>query len=147
MFAWVRGASFANIYDFMIDRNIRLGGNRRRPSVEDAVALCENGLGYEGAMIVATIADLAEGGDEVLFNALSLLQRQVKMGLESQAALGFFEAGFADRVVAQSLADAFPNVADRQSAKAMIRANNERAAAILDQYPAYFINVLEELSS
>lgn len=147
MFAWVRGASFASIYDLMIERDIRLGGNRRRPSVEDAVALCENGLGYEGAMIVATIADLAEGSDELLFNALSLLQRQMKIGLDSQAALGFFEVGFADRVVAQSLADAFPNVADRHSARATIRTNGERAAAILVQYPAYFINVLEELTS
>jgi hypothetical protein len=146
MFAWVRGASFANIYDFMVGRDIRIGGNRRRPSVEDAVALCENGLGYEGAMIVATLADLAEGDDEVLFDGLSLLQRQMKIGLASHAALGFFEAGFADRVVAQSLADAFPNVVDRHSARAVLRANNESAQAILVQYPAYFVDVLDEMT-
>jgi superfamily II DNA/RNA helicase len=147
MFAWVGGASFANIYDMMIGGDIRIGGNHRRPTVEDAVSLCENGLGYEGAMIVATLADLAEGDDEVLFDALSLLQRQMKIGLASQAALGFFEAGFADRVVAQSLADAFPNVADRHSARAVVRANNEAAHTILTQYPAYFVNVLDELAA
>jgi ATP-dependent Lon protease len=38
-----------------------------------------------------------------------------KSGLTSTAALGFFGAGFADRVVAQALANTFPDVADRQS--------------------------------
>jgi hypothetical protein len=65
-------------------------------------------------MILATIADLAEADEGELPAALTLLQRQIKSGLPSLAALGFFEAGFADRIVAQALAARFPDVSDRQ---------------------------------
>jgi hypothetical protein len=55
---WVAGHSFAAIYALLNNRNIRVSGNRA--TVEDAVALCENGFGYEVAMIIAALADLAE---------------------------------------------------------------------------------------
>ncbi|MGY4360470.1 helicase [Bradyrhizobium sp. i1.3.6] len=142
---WVTGAAFSAIFQLLVERNIRIGGNNRNPTVEDAVALCENGLGYEGAMILATIADLAEGDEGELPGALTLLQRQVKSGLTSVAALGFFEAGFADRVVAKTLAEAFPNVADRQSARLAARNAAARAREVITPYPAYFTSVLDEL--
>jgi hypothetical protein len=37
MQSWVNGTSFVVIWNLMIERNIRLGGNRRRPIVEHAV--------------------------------------------------------------------------------------------------------------
>ena len=55
-------------------------------------------------MIVAALADFAETSDDDLRGALALLQQQIKYGLNSTAAIGFFEAGFADRVVAMELA-------------------------------------------
>jgi helicase len=61
--SWIGGASFEGILQLLTDRNIRIGGNNRYPTVEDAVAICESGLGYEGAVILATIADLAEGDE------------------------------------------------------------------------------------
>ena len=131
----------------MIASGARIGGNRRNPIVEDTVALCENGLGYEGAMILATIGDLAEGGDDNLSSSISVLQRQMKSGLPSQAACRFFEAGFADRVVAQSLASAFPQVSDRRSARATIRRSIDQARIIINEFPAYFQDVLDELSA
>jgi hypothetical protein len=145
MQSWVNGTSFAEIWNLMIERNIRLGGNRRRPIVEDAVGLCEGALGYEAAMIVATISDLAEGEDDGLHDALSRLQGQIKTGLPSEAAVGFFEAGFADREVAQSLGAVFPDVSDRYSARLALRGNSERAGGVLSEYPAYFSQVLNEL--
>ena len=69
----------------------------------------------------------------------------MKTGLTSVAALGFFEAGFADRVVAQALAVAFPNVSDRQSARLALRNAQAQARQVVDQYPAYFASVLQEL--
>ncbi len=143
--SWIRGANFEVILQLLSDRNIRIGGNNRYPTVEDAVAICESGLGYEGAMILATIADLAAGDEGDLPEALALLQRQMKSGLTSLAALGFFEAGFADRVVAQALALAFPNVSNRQSARLALRNGQAQARQVVDQYPAYFTSVLHEL--
>jgi superfamily II DNA/RNA helicase len=143
--SWVNGAPFNAIVQLLVERNIRIGGNNRYPTVEDAVAICESGLGYEGAMILATIADLAEGDEGELPGALTLLQRQMKSGLTSLAALGFFEAGFADRVVAQAMAEAFPYVVDRQSARLATRSGTAQAREIIGQYPAYFTSVLIEL--
>lgn len=142
---WVSGATFDAILRLLLDRDIRIGGNNRFPKVEDAVAICESGLGYEGAMILATIADLAEAEEGELPGELTLLQRQMKSGLKSRAALGFFEAGFADRVIAQALAARFLEVTDRQSARLAVRNSTEQAREILTQYPAYFTSVLEEL--
>jgi hypothetical protein len=96
-------------------------------------------------MILATIADLAEGDEGDLPGALALLQRQMKAGLTSAAALGFFEAGFADRVVAQALAVAFPNAFDRQSARLALRNAQAQAQEVVGQYPAYFVSVFQEL--
>ena len=145
MHEWVTGSSFAAIWNLMVERDIRLGGNLRRPIVEDAVALCEGALGYEAAMIIGTVADLAEGGDDGLHSALSGLQRQIKTGLPSDAAVGFFEAGFADRVVAQSLAEGFPDVSDRYSARLAVRGDRQRSVRALAEHPAYFSQVLNEL--
>jgi helicase len=77
--------------------------SRNNATIEDVVALCENGFGYDVAMVVASLADLAEPLDPALQGALALLQRQVKNGLTETAALAFLEAGFADRVVATAL--------------------------------------------
>jgi hypothetical protein len=96
-------------------------------------------------MILATIADLAEADEGELPGALSLLQRQMKSGLPSLAAVGFFEAGFADRVVAQALAETFPAVGDRQSARVAIRNGTGRAREVVALYPSYFASVLDEL--
>jgi helicase len=142
---WIGGATFEVILQLLVERDIRLGGNSRHPTVEDAVAICENGLGYDGAMILATIADLAEADEGELPSALTLLQRQMKSGLPSFAALGFFEAGFADRVVAQALAETFPTVGDRQSARLAIRNATGRAREVVALYPSYFAFVLDEL--
>lgn len=84
---WIGGATFIVILQLLVEADIRIGGNNRYPTVEDAVAICEGGLGYEGAMILATIADLAEGDAGELPGAIALLQRQMKCGLPSLASL------------------------------------------------------------
>ncbi|WP_313609383.1 DEAD/DEAH box helicase, partial [Rhizobium sp.] len=55
---WVAGNSYARILATLLEVDARVGGRRRRPTVDDAVALCESGSGYDVAMIVASIADL-----------------------------------------------------------------------------------------
>jgi superfamily II DNA/RNA helicase len=73
---WVGGRSYAAIHDLLVRRKVRVSGDGA--TVEDAVALCENGFGYDAAMVVASLADLAEPIDAVLHGALALLQRKVK---------------------------------------------------------------------
>jgi hypothetical protein len=42
---WISGVTFDIILQLLVERDIRLGGNNRYPTVEDAVAICESGLG------------------------------------------------------------------------------------------------------
>jgi len=144
--AWMNELSFGEICLQLTENNIRIGGNRRRPKVEDVVTLCENGLGYEGAMIVATIADLAEDVDAELHKMLCVLQRKIRYGLNTEAALAFFETGFADRVVAKSLSEQFPGVRDRSSARVAIQQDRHRATETIMEFPAYFQNILNEIA-
>jgi ATP-dependent DNA helicase len=143
--AWIRGDTFAAILASMSAANIRIGGNERIPKIEDAVALCEGGFGYEGAMVVATLADLMEGVNDPLCDAVKFIQRQMKAGLASASALGMYEVGFADREIAKDLGTRFPDVVDYETARAWVRANGPFTREAIAAYPAYFDAVLDEL--
>lgn len=142
---WVAGRSYAVIFATIKDANVRVG--RNHPTVEDAVALCERGFGYEVAMIVASLADLAEDLDPDLYAAATFLQKQIKYGLADEAAIAFHEAGFADRFVASTLARAWPNVADRAGVRAVCRDQQEAVHALLSNVPSYFTTVAAELGA
>jgi hypothetical protein len=122
--------------------NVRVSGDRA--TIEDAVSLCENGFGYDAAMVVASLADLAEALDQDVHRALSLLQRQIKHGLSDLAAIAFFEAGFADRVVATRLAQTWPQVRDRSGVTAICKQERAGLEAILGSLPSYFKAVAAE---
>lgn len=141
---WVAGNSYARILATLVEVDARVGGRRRRPTIEDAVALCESGFGYDVAMIVASIADLAEELDEALYNAASLLQRQIKTGLTERAALAFHEAGFADRHVAASLGLLWPLAIDRGDVRAACQQEDVIRPALI-QFPTYYTAVAAEL--
>lgn len=140
---WMSGETFAAIRAPMTASGARIGG--KTISIEHIVALCEGGFGYELAMVVASAADLIEPLDEDLRNELSTLQRQVKHGLSDNAALAFYEAGFADRVVAQALGKVFDGVTDRASVWRVCRRRADEVGAVLSSFPSYFEGVAQEL--
>lgn len=139
---WVAGRSYAVIFDILAEARVRVG--RDHVTVEDAVALCESGFGYDVAMIVASIADLTEGLDDALHTGVSLLQKQIKYGLTDRAAIAFHEAGFADRHVASLLGLVWGNVVDRGGVRAACQ-QEEIVRAVLAHIPSYFVKVAAEL--
>lgn len=141
---WVAGHSYAYILATLMEVDARIGGRRRKPTVEDAVALCEGGFGYDVAMIVASIADLAEELDQALYSAASLLQRQIKAGLTERSALAFHEAGFADRHIAAFLGLRWPLTIDRGGVQAACQQEAVIRPALI-QFPSYFTGVAAEL--
>ena len=143
--AWLAGETFAEILVRMMEADVRIGGNRRKPKIEDAVALCEGGFAYEGAMIVATLADLTEGMDDTIVDAFKFLQRQIKTGLATASSLGMYEVGFSDREIAKDLSATFTQVTSFANARAWVRANGELTRGLIAPYPAYFGTVLDEL--
>lgn len=143
---WLDGQSFEEIHAALILDGITIGGRRRYPKVEDVVGLCEGGLGYDAAMFISTIADLAEPLDEVLAEDLANLQKRLKYGLSSEGAVAFYELGFADRIVSETLAHELEGVSSRGAARILIVGARDRSRQLLDQYPAYFNAVLDELA-
>ena len=142
---WVAGRSFAVIFAKLEEAGVRVG--RKHATIEDVVALCENGFGYDVAMIIASLADLAEGLDADLHGAAAFLQKQVKYGLADQSAIAFHEAGFTDRFVASRLAHAWPHVADRAGVRAVCRGESDAVRELLADLPSYFIGVADELGA
>lgn len=140
---WVAGRPYHQIHQRMADLDIRVSGDRA--TVEDAVALCEGAFAYDLAMITASLADLAEGMDEVLFAGFSKLQRQIKYGLTDPSAIAFTEAGFADRVVANFLSVLWNGVRDREGVRAACR--HQATIPALQAYPSYFSAVAKELAA
>ena len=137
---------FGSIYALLNGRDVRVSGDR--VTVEDVVGLCENGFGYDVAMVIASLADLAESVDPVACKcALALLQRQVKSGLADQSALAFLESGFADRAVASALAAPWPGVRERGDVRTICRRNAAEVRAVLAAYPSYFTVVASELGN
>jgi hypothetical protein len=143
--AWIGGQSFEAIHASLAEANVRV--SNRRVKVEDVVALCENGFGYDAAMIVASLADFAETLDNDLRGALALLQQQIKYGLSTSAAIGFFEAGFTDRVIVTELANLFPEVLNRSHARATARREAVAIRTALTGYPSYFRAVFDEIAA
>ena len=141
--AWLEGQSFDEIGQMLRAANVRSGN--RHITANHVVAICEGGFGFDLAMIVASLADLAEPLDEVLYGELVLLQRQIKNGLSDTAALAFYEAGFKDRVVAQALSDAFGRVTNRAGVRMICRTQLDELEGVLGAFPAYFQTVAEEL--
>jgi hypothetical protein len=139
---WVSGQSFATIFATLVEAGARVG--RDRVTVEDVVALCESGFGYDVAMVAASIADLTEDLGEDLQTAAALLQRQIKYGLIGRSAIAFHEAGFADRHVATLLGAAWENVVDRAGVRAACQ-QEDVFRAVLAHIPSYYMGVAAEL--
>lgn len=139
---WVAGRSYAVIFDTLAEARVKVG--RDHVTVEDAVALCESGFGYDVAMIAASIADLTEELDDALHMGTSLLQKQIKYGLTDRAAIAFHEAGFADRYVASTLGLVWGDVVDRDGVRAACQ-QEEIVRAVLAHIPSYFVGVAAEL--
>jgi hypothetical protein len=140
---WMEGATFVALHASLAAQGIQIG--TRHPKVEAIVGLCESGFGFDGAMLFGTISDLVEGQDPELANEIAVVSKRLKYGLPGRGSIAFYEAGFADRIVAMRLAELFPLVTDRLTAIAAVRAQEPAARELLSAYPSFFGTVLSEL--
>jgi len=144
---WLDERTYEQIHDELaaIDFRVGRGARPRKVTIENVVAYCESGFGYEIAMVVAAMADAAEHVDDSVFAALNSLHKRLKYGLDSVSAIAFHEAGFADRRIAAILGGIYPNVIDRAQARGAITANRQIVEQVLSDKPAYFREVFREI--
>jgi POLQ-like helicase len=149
---WVQANSFGNLLQLLEAEGVRIGtGPRpRHPTIEHVVDICENGLSYDGMLLVSAVTEIIEivqlGGDENLTRNLQELQRKLKYGLPSSAAITLYEMGFADRIVSMELSSITNlDISDRRSMVLVLKANEQKVKIILEKYPRYFMQVLNEV--
>jgi len=149
---WIRGKSFEGLFEMMKESDVRIiaGTQRRRPKLEHIVDICENGLAYYGTLALGAITEIIEqvrpqDNGEIVTKLLEL-QKRLKYGLPDSLSVVIYELGFADRVVSMELGTILQNVQlDRKSIIRAMKREKKSIRDLLDKYPLYFIERLDDL--
>ncbi len=151
---WTQGISFGDLLQLLNTEGVRIGmgSHPRYPTIDHVVDICENGLSFDGMLLVGAVTEIIgivqpEGDDdELLTRKLQDLQRKLRYGLPSSSAITLYQIGFADRVVSMELSSIINlDISDRESMILILKANKERARAILEKYPLYFTHIMNEV--
>lgn len=150
---WTHGKTFSELFSIMLESNICLiaGKQRRHPKIESVVDICDNGFAYDGSLFLGAVAEIVglvrPQGSMGLVSKLLELQKKLKYGLPTPTCIALYELGFADRVVALDLSSIVQNTRfDRRSIIRTIRRNEQKVRQLLEKYPSYFIERLNNLS-
>lgn len=153
--SWIRGEPFHQIMAMLNTKSAVIAHETRNDSItyDTIVSMCEKAFSFEFCLHLAAIkesyvAHRGENGLSLKEDAdFDLLLKRLKYGLPSLSAIAYFEAGFADRVIAQSLTS-IPSrwgVHSAYDAKKTIRRNRAKAKLLLEDMPAYYEAVLARI--
>ena len=136
----------------MIDSNVRViaGTQRRQLKLESVVDICENGFAYDGSLVIAAITEIIglvrTQDTEPVITKLHELQKRIKYGLPNPQCIAIYELGFADRMVSIDLSEILGNIPiDKRSLIRAIRSNELRVREVLENYPSFFIERLNNI--
>lgn len=102
---WIQGEPYHELLSMLTSNAVKIGSRRAR--IEHIVEMCENGLGYDGTLLISAVIELIqlfrpESRENIISN-LEILQKRLKYGLPSNNAIVIYELGFSDRVIAMEL--------------------------------------------
>lgn len=112
--AWMEGKSFVELLTRVKTARVNKiwGTTRRDFTVGDMVDICENTFAYEGTLVLGAICEFMESFEEFTLQIeeqFQIFQKRLKYGLPTISSITVYELGFADRVIAQSIAKLFPD--------------------------------------
>ncbi|SDE65324.1 Helicase conserved C-terminal domain-containing protein [Massilia sp. PDC64] len=144
---WLDGNSFGQ----MLAEVDALGGTyphgsqRRKFDIDQIVGLCEQAFGFEFSLLIAAVKEsfaslTTEEAAAVFSKCADTLQKRLKYGLPNSECVAYFEAGYGDRVVAQSLAAAvwWESVTTSSDVRRLARQYPEDFEQVLRDFPSYF---------
>jgi len=140
---WIRGRPFHDLLGTLRSRNAKMvwGKKKREFKTDHIVDICENGLGFEGAMLIGALIEFVQFTDHRedgrLIRRLSTFQKKLKYGLPDEPTICLYEIGFADRVIAQKLS-ALVDGTDRLAIVDQLRKQRLRVQHVLDEFPSYY---------
>ena len=149
---WINGEPFSDLLKIIHNRNAKMisGKQRRKFQIDHIVDLFEGTLAYEGALVISAVCEFIEtldkDGTGELLNRLQIFQKRLKYGLPTESTIAIYELGFSDRVISQHLVTSL-NLTKTQK-KDFVRAlkeNPDGANAVMDKYPIYFQERMNEL--
>jgi len=149
---WISGTPFNQLFRIADNNKCKLGKGKRprKVKIENIIDICEGGLAYDGALLVSALCEFVEmldregTGDPI--NRLQIFQKRMKYGLPTETTIALYELGFSDRVIAQDLAASL-NLAATQK-KDLVKAlkkDRDGARAVMERYPSYFQERMNEL--
>ncbi|MFZ5774870.1 MAG: helicase-related protein, partial [Thermodesulfobacteriota bacterium] len=149
---WISGKPFSDLLKIIRKRKAKMiwGTRRREFKIDHVVDVCEGTLAYDGALVVGAVCEFIETLDQDgtgdLINRLQIFQKRLKYGLPTETTIALYELGFSDRVIAQDLAASL-NLAAPQK-KDLVKAlkkDRDEARAVMEKYPSYFQERMNEL--
>jgi hypothetical protein len=149
--AWTKGKSFAELLAIIKKARVnKINGTVRREfTVEDIVGLCENTFAYEGTLIFGAIYEflaMLDGFTQEIGVRFQIFQKRLRYGLPTISAITVYELGFADRTIAQSIANYFPNdECDRTTTLSLLNNVATINKDVFFQYPAYYRYIYNNL--
>lgn len=145
---WLNGEPYQRLIGLTTERGAKkpVGTQMHRLAEDDVIKFCETILGFDCSLILAAAIQFfrdGENNDEDVVTSLLAFQKALKYGLPDQLSVSIFEYGFADRVVAQKLAEALRDAGFDGSRFASAL---EPYRALIDQglipFPIYFKELL-----
>lgn len=151
---WISGMPFSDLLKIIHKRTAKMiWGNRRRElKIDHVVDVCEGALAYEGALVVGAVAEFIEtldkDGTGDIVNSLQLFQKRLKYGLPCETTISLYELGFSDRVIAQDIATSLNlNATQKHDLLKVLKKDREGAKAVMEKYPKFFQERMNEILS
>ncbi len=149
---WICGKSFSDLLKIIYKHKAKMiwGTRRREFKIDHVVDVCEGTLAYDGALLVSALCEFVEALDQKgtgdLISRLQLFQKRLKYGLPTETTITLYELGFSDRVISQDLANSLKfSVTQKNEVIRMLKQNREAAIAVIEKYPTYFKERMNEL--
>ena len=149
---WMFGTQFHELFLIADKNKCRLGKGKRprKVKLENIIDICEGGIAYDGALLVSAVCEFVEilerdgTGDSI--NRLQLFQKRLKYGLPTETAIALYELGFSDRIISQDLIASMKLTAtQKKDLVKALRQNRDRARAVMEKYPSYFQERMNEI--
>jgi len=113
---WIHGQTYDELFRIASGADLRIIARtqRRRIKLDSIIDICDNGLSYDGTLVIGAIAEIIEllrpeDSGETIVKLLEL-QKRLKYGLPDSVNIALFELGFTDRVVSMDLSSILRNV-------------------------------------
>ncbi len=151
---WISGKTFSDLLKIIHKRKAKMiwGTRRREFKIDHVVAVCEGTLAYDGALLIGALCEFIETLDQDgtgdLINRLQLFQKRLKYGLPTETTIALYELGFSDRLISQDLAVSLNlSGAQKKNLVKALKKDRDVAIAVIEKYPAYFQERMNELVS